>query len=103
MIVITIPILSDNYSYLIIDKNNKTCSAVDPASPKEIIPYLEKKKLHLKNILNTHYNSDHTAGNLDLKKISGLTVINLLLKKQTILNPNHKIMLKRDWLLFNSI
>ena len=68
MIVITIPILSDNYSYLIIDKNNKTCSAVDPASPKEIIPYLEKKKLHLKNILNTHYHSDHTAGNLDLKK-----------------------------------
>ena len=68
MIVITIPILSDNYSYLIIDKNNKTCSAVDPASPKEIIPYLEKKKLHLKNILNTHYHSDHTAGKLDLKK-----------------------------------
>ena len=68
MIVITIPILSDNYSYLIIDQNNKTCSAIDPASPKEIIPYLEKKKLHLKNILNTHYHSDHTAGNLDLKK-----------------------------------
>ena len=28
-----IPILSDNYSYLIIDKENKFCSAVDPASP----------------------------------------------------------------------
>ena len=68
MKVITIPILSDNYSYLIIDKNNKTCSAVDPASPEEIIPYIEKKKLNLKNILNTHYHSDHTAGNLELKK-----------------------------------
>ncbi len=68
MKVVTIPILSDNYSYLIIDKDNKSCSAIDPASPREIIPFLEKNKLYLKNILNTHYHSDHTAGNLDLKK-----------------------------------
>ena len=63
-----IPILSDNYSYLIIDKENKFCSAVDPASPEEIIPFLEKEKIGLKNIINTHYHSDHTAGNLYLKK-----------------------------------
>ena len=63
-----IPILSDNYSYLIVDKDNKSCSAVDPASPEEIIPVIEKEKLNLKNILNTHYHSDHTAGNLELKK-----------------------------------
>ena len=68
MKVVTIPILSDNYSYLIIDKDNKSCSAIDPASPEEIIPFLEKNKFDLKNILNTHYHSDHTAGNLDLKK-----------------------------------
>ena len=68
MIVITIPILSDNYSYLIINKDNKSCSAIDPASPEEIIPFLEKNKFDLKNILNTHYHSDHTSGNLDLKK-----------------------------------
>ena len=68
MKVVTVPILSDNYSYLIIDKDNKYCSAIDPASPREIIPFLEKNKLYLKNILNTHYHSDHTAGNLDQKK-----------------------------------
>ena len=42
MKVVTIPILSDNYSFLIIDKDNKSCSAIDPASPEEIIPFLEK-------------------------------------------------------------
>ena len=68
MKITTIPILSDNYSYLIVDKDNKSCSAVDPASPEEIIPFLEKEKLDLKNILNTHYHSDHTAGNLELKE-----------------------------------
>ena len=68
MKVITIPILSDNYSYLIIDKSKRSCSAIDPASPQEIMPYLEKNKLYLKNILNTHYHSDHTGGNLELKK-----------------------------------
>tara|TARA_B100000029_G_scaffold197568_2_gene195688 strand:- start:6696 stop:7457 length:762 start_codon:yes stop_codon:yes gene_type:complete len=64
-----IPILTDNYSYLIIDKENKFCSAIDPASPEEIIPFIEKENLILKNILNTHYHNDHTGGNLHLKKI----------------------------------
>ena len=68
MRIITIPILSDNYSYLIIEKDNKSCSLIDPASPEEIIPFIEKKKLNLKNILNTHYHSDHTGGNLELKE-----------------------------------
>ena len=63
-----IPILSDNYSYLIIDKENKSCSAIDPASPEEIIPFIENENLVLKNILNTHYHADHTAGNLNLKE-----------------------------------
>tara|TARA_Y100000590_G_scaffold143445_1_gene164881 strand:+ start:1821 stop:2582 length:762 start_codon:yes stop_codon:yes gene_type:complete len=68
MKVITIPILSDNYCYLIIDKDKKHCSAVDPASPEEIIPFLQKEELNLKNILNTHYHTDHTGGNLELKE-----------------------------------
>ena len=68
MKILTVPILSDNYSYLIIDKENKFCSAIDPASPEEIIPLIEEKNLNLKNILNTHHHSDHTAGNLELKK-----------------------------------
>ena len=101
MKVITIPILSDNYSYLIIDKNNKSCSAIDPASPEEIIPFLEKNKFDLKNILNTHYHSDHTAGNLELKekykcKIYGpnkeknqIPGIDITLKENDILNINN--------------
>ena len=68
MRIITIPILSDNYSYLIIEKDNKSCALIDPASPEEIIPFIEKEKLNLKNILNTHYHSDHTGGNLELKE-----------------------------------
>ena len=34
----------------------------------EIIPFLEKEELNLKNILNTHYHNDHTEGNLELKE-----------------------------------
>ena len=101
MKVTIIPILSDNYSYLIIDKDNKYCSAVDPASPEEIIPFLEREKLDLKNILNTHYHSDHTAGNLELKekykcKIYGpdkeknqIPGIDIALKENDILNINN--------------
>ena len=60
--------LKDNYSYLIIDKSNKGACVVDPSEAKPIIDAIEKKKLNLKYILNTHHHYDHVGGNLELKK-----------------------------------
>ena len=55
MFVEIVPCLKDNYSYVIIDpKTNKTC-VVDPGESTPIIKFLEKKKLKLDYILNTHH------------------------------------------------
>ena len=68
MFVEIVPCLKDNYSYVIIDpKTNKTC-VVDPGESTPIIKFLEKKKLKLDYILNTHHHYDHIGGNEELKK-----------------------------------
>ena len=60
--------LQDNYSYLIIDKKNQTACVVDPSEAKPIVNLIEKRKLNLKFILNTHHHYDHIGGNIELKE-----------------------------------
>ena len=63
-----IPCLQDNYSYLIIDKENNTACVIDPSETDPIVEYLENNKIKLKFILNTHHHYDHVGGNQELKK-----------------------------------
>ena len=63
-----IPCLNDNYSYLIFDKNKKNACVIDPSESEPVIKIIEKNKLKLKYILNTHHHYDHVGGNKNLKK-----------------------------------
>jgi len=60
--------LQDNYAYLVIDETNNISLVIDPSESKPIIDYVEKNKLNLKFILNTHHHFDHVGGNKELKK-----------------------------------
>ena len=44
MDILQIPILSDNYSYILYDSITKKTACVDPAEPEPILNELEKKK-----------------------------------------------------------
>jgi len=70
-----IPCLQDNYSYLVIDKENNIACVIDPSEAKPVIDYLENNKIKLKFILNTHHHYDHIGGNQELKKKYGACVI----------------------------
>ena len=63
-----IPCLQDNYSYLIIDEQKKIACVIDPSESDPVIEFLEKNKIELKFILNTHHHYDHVGGNQKLKK-----------------------------------
>ena len=60
--------LKDNYSYLVIDEKNQSACVIAPSEAKPIINFIEKNKIHLKFILNTHHHYDHVGGNKELKK-----------------------------------
>ena len=62
-----IPCLSDNYSYLIFEKETNTVSIVDP-SEFDACDEIIKRYKKLDFILNTHHHSDHVNGNIKLKE-----------------------------------
>ena len=57
-----VPILSDNYAWLLRDSGSGAVAIVDPAEAKPIIAALEKAGGRLDLILLTHHHADHIAG-----------------------------------------
>ena len=70
-----LPVLNDNYVYLIIDEITQTTACVDPAISGPVIETLEDENLSLDFILNTHHHLDHVGANLELKKKYGCKII----------------------------
>ena len=58
--------LQDNFSYIL--HNDKYALVIDPSESDPIVKVLEKLKLTLKYILNTHHHFDHVNGNFSLKE-----------------------------------
>ncbi len=73
--ILQLPVLTDNYIYLIHDPVSGETAAVDPALAQPVLDALEEKGWQLTSILNTHHHSDHVGGNLELKQKTGCTVI----------------------------
>ena len=46
----------------------KNACVIDPSESDPVIKIIEKNKLNLKYILNTHHHYDHVGGNKELKK-----------------------------------
>ena len=89
-----IPCLEDNYAYLLIDNTNNTACIIDPSEASPIINYLEKSKIKLSFILNTHHHFDHVGGNKKLKEIYGAKVIGYIDDKKRI--PEIDIIVKNN-------
>lgn len=61
-----IPVLSDNYIFVLFDPEKKIAAVVDPAIAAPVIDYLAKIDAKLVAIFNTHHHSDHVGGNRQL-------------------------------------
>ncbi len=57
-----IPILTDNYAWLLKDSASGAVAVVDPAEPEPVIAALEQAGGRLDWILLTHHHADHVAG-----------------------------------------
>jgi hydroxyacylglutathione hydrolase len=58
-----LPLLRDNYGYLVVCENTNEAAIVDPSEAEPVLRKVEQEKIDLKAILNTHHHRDHTGGN----------------------------------------
>ena len=73
--IITLPVLTDNYIYLIHDPVSQETAAIDPALARPVMGVLQEKGWQLNYIWNTHHHSDHIGGNLELKQLTNCKIL----------------------------
>ncbi len=69
-----LPVLEDNYMYLLHDSTTATTAAVDPPVASLVRARLEANGWKLDWIVATHHHPDHVAGILELKEATGCQV-----------------------------
>eukprot|EP01138_Halocafeteria_seosinensis_P009579 gb/GECG01009789.1/.p1 GENE.gb/GECG01009789.1/~~gb/GECG01009789.1/.p1 ORF type:complete len:319 (+),score=35.10 gb/GECG01009789.1/:1-957(+) len=69
MDVLTVPLLSDNYGYVVVDHATKEAGIVDPVEPQKMIDAAEAVGAKITCILTTHSHWDHAGGNEEAIKL----------------------------------
>jgi hydroxyacylglutathione hydrolase len=59
----SISCLQDNYAYLLICEQTKSCAVVDPSEAGPVLAEIKAQGLRVEAIWNTHHHFDHVGGN----------------------------------------
>ncbi|GAB5470646.1 MAG: hydroxyacylglutathione hydrolase [Rhodospirillales bacterium] len=70
-----IPVLEDNYVYLLHEAESGATGVVDPAVAKPVLAEAERLGWTITHILNTHHHGDHVGGNRQIIEATGCQVI----------------------------
>ncbi len=72
--VVCVPILSDNYVWLLHDRDSGETVAVDPGEAEPVLQAAQARGWRIGQVWNTHWHGDHTGGNQAVKAATGATV-----------------------------
>jgi hydroxyacylglutathione hydrolase len=72
--IIRIPVLSDNYVWLVHEGQSGETMVVDPAVAEPVVAEAEERGWRITQIWNTHWHPDHTGGNAAIKAATGCTI-----------------------------
>ena len=72
--IVRIPVLSDNYVWLVHEATSGETMVVDPAVPEPVLEEARKRNWTITQIWNTHWHPDHTGGNAAIKEATGCTI-----------------------------
>src|ERR1700758_3389035 len=75
MEIALVPLLTDNYGYLLHDPATGATAAVDPSEAAPMLDAAARRGWRLSHVLNTHHHNDHTGGNLAIKKATGCRIV----------------------------
>ena len=65
--VYLVKMFTDNYGYIVVDRETKLAAVVDPGEPQPIIDALSTLSCSLSHVLCTHKHADHAGGNEMIK------------------------------------
>jgi hydroxyacylglutathione hydrolase len=72
--IVRIPVLSDNYVWLVHDPASGATMVVDPAVADPVLDAAKARGWTITDIWNTHWHPDHTGGNAAIKEATGCTI-----------------------------
>ena len=82
MEIVQIPVLHDNYVYLV--RHGDETVVVDPAVAEPVLAEAQRREWSITAIWNTHWHGDHTGGNLAIKAATGCAVIGPAAEREKI-------------------
>jgi hydroxyacylglutathione hydrolase len=72
--IIRIPVLSDNYVWLVHEPDSGETMVVDPAVSAPVLAEADARGWTITQIWNTHWHPDHTGGNAEIKAATGCII-----------------------------
>lgn len=90
--VIIIPVLSDNYIWLMHDDKSGETVVIDPAVSKPVLDEANKRGWKITQIWNTHWHPDHTGGNAEIAQATQCKITGPEAEKERI--PTLDVMVK---------
>jgi hydroxyacylglutathione hydrolase len=74
MEIVPIPVLSDNYVWLVHDAESGETVAVDPSVADPVLAEASRRGWRIGQVWNTHWHPDHTGGNDKIRAATGCTI-----------------------------
>ena len=70
-----IPVLKDNYVYLVREPISGAVAVVDPAVAQPILDEAKRLGWKITHILNTHHHGDHVGGNMEIHAATACAIV----------------------------
>lgn len=81
--IVAVPVLADNYAWLIFDPKTQDAAVVDPGEAAPVLAAAKEHGWHISQVWTTHWHPDHTGGNADMKA-AGAVITGPMAEKQRI-------------------
>ncbi|MEY3623950.1 MAG: hypothetical protein RLZZ407_1509 [Pseudomonadota bacterium] len=72
--IVRVPVLSDNYVWLVHDASSGETLVIDPAVAEPVLAAAEARGWKISQIWNTHWHPDHVGGNAEIKAATGCII-----------------------------
>ena len=72
--IVRVPVLSDNYVWLVHDATSGETLVIDPAVAEPVLVAAEARGWKITQIWNTHWHPDHVGGNAEIKAATGCII-----------------------------